>query len=598
MRFVLLIILFCLFFGIAPNALAASEFIESHKTVYSVNSSGSTEVSDTITLTNKLSNVYADKYFLSVGFTNLTNVKVTGSNGLIPAVVTPTKNQTTISIEFVNKVVQKDKSNVFVVSYETPDIASKNGAVWEINIPRLEIQNDMGNYDVILNVPSDFGLAAFITPEPVSKTAYTPTLNVSNSYEFLMELNGNKSISAVFGTTQYMNFNLRYYLENIDPIAKEMSITLPPDTNYQTVWLKNIDPTPKNVTTDVDGNWLAIYKMNANEQINITATGIVKMSFLPTPLKLSTEELSRYTQASDLWNIKSSRIADLASNLRTPRSIYQYVVDHLSYDYSKLNGNNTRLGADSVLDWPTSAICTDYSDLFVALSRAQGIPARELEGFAFTSNDKLRPVSLSKDILHSWPEYYDTSKQSWVYVDPTWESTTGGIDYFNKIDLNHFVFAIHGISSYQPLPAGAFKKEGTPSKDVNVTATNAEVFPSPNIEIIVNEAVLTMKNTGQVAVRGDLLVSSSPTAIIDYKTFVETLPPMGEVDITLPIDKNKLNGTQKISLEVSFDERIYPLSTTLGATNKTLVMAGIAGGSLILGFTLVKAGGLLFRGRK
>lgn len=581
-----------------PRAFAASEFIESHNTVYEVDESGMTTVTDTVSLTNKLSNVYADKYFLSVGFTNISDVTVMGEKGLVPAQVNSTKNQTTINIAFVDKVVQKDKSNNFVVSYKTPDIASRNGAVWEINIPRLEIQNDLGSYVVSLKVPTSFGLAAYITPEPVTKTNLTPSRGVNNQYDFMMDLNGNRSISAVFGTTQYMSFHLSYYLENINPVAQEMTIALPPDTNYQKIWLKSVSPKPLSIKTDIDGNWLAVFKIDASSHQTIVADGIAVLNFLPSPSRETSESLQRYTLATDLWNTKSPRIVDLSESLRTPRSFYQYAVDHLSYDYGKLNSNNVRLGADGVLDRPTSAICTDYSDLFIALSRAAGIPARELEGFAFTSNDKLRPVSLKKDVLHSWPEYFDVSKQSWIYVDPTWESTTGGIDYFNKIDLNHLVFVIHGTSSYLPLPAGAYKQEGKVTKDVEVVAVSAVSLPEPVIEMTTEGKVLKIKNTGEVSISGDLLVTGSTAGIIDYKTYVEILPPQGIVEITLPIDQSKINGKQKIKLRVSFDEKIYDVETTVTALNKTLVVAGIAGASIVLGFAFIQAGGVLLRRRK
>jgi hypothetical protein len=53
----------------------------------------------------------------------------------------------------------------------------------------------------------------------------------------------------------------------------------------------------------------------------------------------------------------------------------------------------------------------------------------------------IRPLSLESTVLHAWPEYYDHSF-GWLMIDPTWENTTGGIDYFTKNDLNHFVLYI------------------------------------------------------------------------------------------------------------------------------------------------------------
>jgi len=59
------------------------------------------------------------------------------------------------------------------------------------------------------------------------------------------------------------------------------------------------------------------------------------------------------------------------------------------------------------LDNTTNAVCLEYTDLFVTLARAAGIPSRSIEGFAYTKNSRLRPLSLVDDVLHAWVQYYD-----------------------------------------------------------------------------------------------------------------------------------------------------------------------------------------------
>ena len=122
----------------------------------------------------------------------------------------------------------------------------------------------------------------------------------------------------------------------------------------------------------------------------------------------------------------------------------------------------------------------EFTDLFIALVRAAGIPARELDGYAHTSNTALRPLTLTKDILHAWPEYWD-DRRGWVMVDPTWENTTGGVDYFNKFDLNHFVFAVKGSSSEMPVPAGSYKFSGEDSDDVRVVLSGNDFLGKAQI---------------------------------------------------------------------------------------------------------------------
>lgn len=89
-----------------------------------------------------------------------------------------------------------------------------------------------------------------------------------------------------------------------------------------------------------------------------------------------------------------------------------------------------------------------------------GIPARELNGYAITNEENLRPLSINLakgDLLHSWPEFYDPTL-GWIQVDPTWGNTSG-IDYFTKLDTSHFAFVIKGINSEYPVPAGAYRTD-------------------------------------------------------------------------------------------------------------------------------------------
>src|SRR3989344_2583826 len=111
----------------------------------------------------------------------------------------------------------------------------------------------------------------------------------------------------------------------------------------------------------------------------------------------------------------------------------------------------------------------EFTVLFIALARAAGIPAREVNGFAYTQNEKERPLSLVKDVLHAWPEYYDSDIQTWVMVDPTWGNTTGGVDYFYTLDFDHFAFVIKGVNSSYPIPAGGYKiSQDLQTKDINI----------------------------------------------------------------------------------------------------------------------------------
>ncbi|QHO63593.1 Transglutaminase domain-containing protein [Candidatus Chazhemtobacterium aquaticus] len=576
----------------APRLMAASEFETSYSSIYQVGLNGVTQVVLDISLENKISNVYADRFSLSVGFTDIRNVRVKDAVGLIEPEIVVTDNQTIIRFMFVDKVVGKGKVNRFSVSYETQDIAIKNGSIWEVNIPQLEADKEISSQKVTLIVPSVFGEPAFITPKPDTATNNPPAANTSNSYGFEALTLGNRAISAVFGTEQYMRFNLIYHLENNSPVKQGAEIAIPPDTNYQKMVYESIRPEPENVLIDKDGNWLAQYTLLPGQKLDVSTTGVVKISFNPDGSILNQDMWETYLSSSGYWQVDNAQVQALADKLGSAKSVYDYVTDYLSYDYNKVLTGGGRVGALAALNAPETAICTEFTDLFVTLARAAGIPARELEGYAFTSNDKLRPLSLTQDILHAWPEYYDLQTRRWVQIDPTWGDTTGGVDYFNKLDLNHFVFVIHGSDPVNPLPAGAYKTEVTSNKDVKVIASDPVVMPS---EDLMFEAVykrnwwkgvieLTVKNQGMVAGGGSLVIKSEPEGVVD-EVREEVIPPYGERVMLVNTARGKgliapsnlliKNGQREIMVRVEQDEAWgTSVKVAAGAVGATILAAG------------------------
>lgn len=466
-----LTLLFC-FFSV-HQIFALPQFSTDYLVTYDVNNDGSTHVTFDIKQKNNLSAVYATSFSLSVSQTSLDNIRVHDSMAILVPDVTKTNNLTNIAFSFADKVVGKDKVNHFVIEYDTKDVVTSQGSIWEINIPKIEANENTNSQQIVLNVPPQFPVPAYIDPQPSAING--------RQYIFNNAVQGNKAISAVFGTTQYYRLKLRYSLSN--PLNSPLStqIALPPDTSYQQVFIEKLTPESHDLKVDSDGNWLASFKVEPNKTLEVTAQIVVKLNFSPHPAPLS--DSSIYTRATKIWNYEDPDVASKSLGLTTPKSVYDFVTQYLHYDYSLLNGPTIRRGAVFAVENPDKAICTEFTDLFVAIARKNNIPSRELEGYALSGNDKLRPISLSKDVLHAWPEFYDSNKKTWIQIDPTWANTTGGIDYFNKLDLNHIVFVIHGSNSVEPLPAGAYKTDQSGPKDVDVEIINPVTIPQADLTI-------------------------------------------------------------------------------------------------------------------
>jgi len=501
------IILFLIVSLIFPTKVfGVVKFSTDFQNYYRVDPSGNTHVSFIINQKNNLSIVYATDFGLNINETKVSNVKVTDEGTIVIPDIVKTLNQTTISFPFAHKVVGKDKTHSFIIEYDSSDIATKFGNTWQVNIPRLESDENISNRTVILTVPENFPTPAYIEPKP-------DTVN-KNIYYFNGSNLGNKTISAVFGQTQFYKGNIFYHLLNDSKTKTTTEIALPPDTAYQTVYFEKLDPKPQQITTDKDGNYLARYVLDPNSNIDANLSLYIKLNFTP---KATTQlPLDEYLLSNSTWNFDNGVFTTPEiKNLNSAKTIFDYVSDKMNYDYEKINRQKSQKtpAAESLIN-SQSAICTDFANVFVSLARKVGIPSRELEGFAISENSDLKPLSLTQDVLHAWPEYFNKVTSTWVQVDPTWTNTTRGIDYFNKLDFNHIVFAIHGVSPDYPIPAGGYKYKQEKTKDILIEPIDAIIFPEPDFTINSiknegNELVVEVINRSGVSYTGNTISESN-----------------------------------------------------------------------------------------
>ncbi len=523
------------------SVLADNNFITTSSVTYQVDTKGVMTVTQDITLQNVNSDYYATSYSISLEGTKPINPQAYENSQSIPTTVNEDGGKTVIKISFPDAVVGKGNKRQFSLTYEDSSLAVKTGEIWEITLPKLSDTSVFNSYSATLVVPQSMGSLAYISPEPTGRVSDAS----SNSYTFSKDAIA-AGVTAAFGQFQVFTFNLVYHLENPLAIGASVDVAIPPDTAYQKVSYSSISPLPSNVKVDNDGNWLATFKLKARERVDLKVAGAVQIFASARPFSsFSTSSLDVDKKETDVWQTKDLLIVDLANRLKTPRAIYDYVVSNLSYDYSRVTPNVTRLGASSALRNSKSAICTEFTDSFIAIARAAGIPAREINGYAYTENPKVEPLSLVLDVLHAWPEYWDAKTQNWIPVDPTWGSTTGGIDYFSKLDLRHFAFVIHGSDSKKPYPPGSYKLGPNPQKDVFVAFGQLPTIrvstPSVSIstvrEVPFADMLLSVyvKNPGPVALYNQTLNITFDGENVSKKQIV-VIPPYAnyEVPISVP----------------------------------------------------------------
>lgn len=519
-------IFLCSLFLIHAPARADSEFSTVFTSTYQIELDGKSLVTHEIKLTNRLSHIYPTKYTILVD-SGVENISTTQDGSIVNHLADTGENSTTITFHELAPVVGQGQATALTVSYLSSGITEHLGRTSSINIPRLSRANEAEEFTRIVLLPEQMGLPTVEFP---------PAASVASAADGFTQLtykgHGSSSLSLLFGNSEYYELDLTYEITNPTLAAAETEIALPPDTAYQRVLLDKLDPPPLHIQTDSDGNWLAVYSLKSKETRMVTAKLFIE-SFASPRAKSALPDTKALTKDLPFWNTNDSAVRDLATRLSTPVNIYEYLVNNLTYDRTRLeSGSGKRLGATAALKDPSSAICTEFTDTFVALARSAGIPAREHNGYAYTDNPELRPTGTAGEILHSWPEFYDVNNSVWVQIDPTWAHTTGGIDYFHKLDFNHISFVIHGLESDYPLPAGAYKQ----SPDLSTISVRlADQIPAQiaNLTEVKTEQGVLVQNLGNTADRhpkagylppyGSALVNTS-TQLSDSLTLPKLYP--------------------------------------------------------------------------
>jgi transglutaminase-like putative cysteine protease len=533
-----------LFLGSAASISANENFHTTLNTIYTVSDRGTTTVNHIIKLTNKTPTMYAKQYGLKISSPSLKNVVVKNNGQPLTAEVVTTTNQTSIGITFPDEVVGQGKTRTLEISYQNPDASVLSGQVLEVLVPKLASAGEYDEYEVNLITPRNFGTPTRSTPD-------TFALNDSSTATYTTTFfpRDGEGVTALFGTEQVFNLKLKYHLQNTGPNPGLAQIALPPDTPYQKVFYQTLEPRPTDLSVDEDGNWIANYEIPPQTTVEVLADLQSLLTLSPNQVRPQAPVAATFTQDQPYWQTGNPQIRELAQKYSQPKDIYNYVVNTLSYNYDRLSTPIERLGAVEALNQPDQGNCQEFTDVFVAISRAAQIPTRRLTGYAYTQNSVLRPLSLEEDILHTWPEYYDAQKQLWVPIDPTWGNTTGGINYFDQFDLNHIVFAINGHSSERPYPAGSYKLEATNSKDVEVSFSTE----TPSLPADFGVTTRPRKVLGVLELPGYYeLVITNHTGVAWYNLDLELSPGGSEV---------RLNATQNhLPILLPFQTKTVPLT--------------------------------------
>jgi len=548
-KYFFILLLSSIIFHLSSITVLAVDFKTDYQVEYNLSQSQNnlnSQVNFKIKIVNLKTEVFVSKFAISFPNTfSINNLKTSDDNGYITPKIVTDEEKTKIELEFSNPAIGKDSVNTFFLNFDQANLFKVNGKVWEVVLPVIEnTQNE--SYTVTVNLPET-------TNKKISISKPKPDLVTGN--KIIWNNPKTKTIYAVFGDSQIYQTELTYHLKNdqIYPVSTE--IAFPPETANQKFFLQSINPPPESVRLDEDGNYLGKYFFKPLETKTIIYKSWIEVysrardEVTPYFRTAINQQKNYLLTAKKYWQIGQ---IDKIKNITQPEEIYNFVTNTLKYDYNKINSQNKRLGADVVLANTNQAVCMEFTDLFIAIAREKGIYSREIQGYGFSLDPKLQPISLSSDILHAWPEYYDIKTESWIAVDPTWENTSG-IDYLTSFDLNHIAFVIHGKNPEYPMPAGMYKIEN--SRDVlikpvvNQPVEKKEIviegidFPTTISDKKSYQGKFVIKNNGNSYLWQIPVILKANNIVIEKEKFViPVLVPFEKKTITfdyLAKDKNK-----------------------------------------------------------
>jgi len=414
----------------------------------------------------------------------------------------------------INTGIYSGQTYTIKLKYTSFGLIIKSGALRDVYVPAFsktyvfEDEQSIERVTTKVIIPKSIGEINLLRPV----TNIVPE-NDNNVLNFTQEDLTGVTAWIQIGKTQYYTFNIEqpYTTTSSIPIVyNQFKIILPRDVISgpitQKVYFTNIAPEPFSTEIDKDGNLTATFRVPVNEEGIIKVDGFAvltqdnSVNFVNSGTldQIPASIITSDTASAKYWEADASEIEDVAATLKGNETnvyklveeAYKYVVGKIDYSEVKKFGLNQRQGALATLRGG-AAVCMEYSDLFIALLRSMGVPARAAFGSGYSALDGL--TSSTNTVNHQWAEVYIPSINSWVGVDTTWgengDTLIGG-------DLNHFYTHVASIDPENPSTTeailygrgGAFK-----DRTIKVSAMNGK----PAIDNLTEEQLTSRYPTRQ-----------------------------------------------------------------------------------------------------
>ncbi|MFW5702761.1 MAG: transglutaminase-like domain-containing protein [Candidatus Dojkabacteria bacterium] len=418
------------------------------------------------------------------------------------------------------------------IRYVHPELGERVGGLLDAYIPAFseDFEFEQGNtkytYRTRLRIPSSAGTENIVSVEPNSN------FSEGNFDVYVFDQNKllGKFVWVQRGDSQVYKFSL---VQPLLPTAERASgdinrykIIIPRDMVEerieQRIYLTEISPEPIGINVDADGNLIGVFQVDANEETDVRIEGYALLQNRGAERRLSEvagslEALDEvdgssadvYLSESEFWEVGNSAIQEAALEkggettdvYELASNIYEQVVAEIDYSEVKRFGINESQGALRTLEGG-AAVCMEYSDLYLSLLRARGVPTRAAFGYGYDSR-----LAGNAQEPHQWVQVYLPGTNSWITVDVTWGET--GANVIGG-DLNHF---FTHVASSDP---------NTPSVLSRLSLSGGGELLSPEFEVEVVESI--PENVEQEALTQEELLEKYPEVEANSQDYyLETL---------------------------------------------------------------------------
>lgn len=371
-----------------------------------------------------------------------------------------------ITVDFPRGIA-RGGSMTFTLTYTNFGLIEQTGALIDIYASGLAIGADSNSVQDILfstTIKIKKGVLPninFVLPSPTDVDDDDGQYIYSFDKASLL----GRSVWIQLGTKQYYKFKIT---QSVNPNS---TISLPFEHEYRLILPRSIDnaevnqkvyyedilPLPSGIEQDEDGNIFAYFNLPGNEKGEITIQGYVEVGISDVKVDKNNSGdvadydlgiVGKWLEPAPFWEVDSSKIQETALGIKGEetnvfeliKDTYDFVVEKIDYSQVKKFGINERIGALATLN-NGSGVCMEYSDLFLSLMRAEGIPAQAVFGFGY---DPL--IDATEQEPHQWVQVYIPELDKWLDIDVTWgengDAAVGGY-------LNHIYTHIASLSPEQ-----------------------------------------------------------------------------------------------------------------------------------------------------